>query len=217
MGDRRVGRPGGDDVEHLTLPRRQRGQRRSFAVDGDGAQHAAGDLAAEDRITGGDSADGTFDLRLFGALQQVSTGTGPQGVSDQRVLVEHGEDENRGLRVALHDPPRGLNSVHARHAQIHDDHIWPAEADLAYRLFAGSRLSDDLDALERVEQCREPTPDDWVVVGQQDPDGRRVRRLGGRHDSIMRRLRRSVWGPGPTCAGTFPGPSARDSGYCLRR
>ena len=45
------------------------------------APSTAGDLAAEDRITGGDSADGAFDLRLFGALEQVSTGTGPQGAS----------------------------------------------------------------------------------------------------------------------------------------
>ena len=97
------------------------------------------------------------------------------------------------------------------------DHIRSAEADLAYRLVAGSRLSDDLDAIERGEQGRKPAPYDRVVVGQQDPNGRRVWRLGRRHVSIMKRMRRSVWGRGPTGAGTFPGPIANDSGHSLRR
>ena len=91
------------------------------------------------------------------------------------------------------------------------------KADLAYRLVSGSRLSDDLDAVERGEKGREPAPYDRVVVGQQDPNGRRVWRLGRRHVSIMKRIRRSVWGPGPTGAGTFPGSDADDSGHGLRR
>ena len=97
------------------------------------------------------------------------------------------------------------------------DDVGPAQADLAYRLVAGSSLSNDLDAIERGQQGCQPTPYDRVIVGQQDPDGCRVWRLGGRHVSIMKRIRRSVWGPGPTRAGTFPGSIADDSGHSLRR
>jgi hypothetical protein len=62
------------------------------------------------------------------------------------------------FRVCLHDAARCLHPVHARHAKVHDNDIGPAEADLAYGLLAGSSLSHDLDAIERGEQGRKPTP-----------------------------------------------------------
>ena len=80
----------------------------------------------------------------------------------------------RALRVAGGDQLGCLDAVHARHADVHDDHVGagvPGELD---RLGSGSGLAGHVDVGCLLDQHAQARADQRLVVGQDDPDGHRA-------------------------------------------
>ena len=63
------------------------------------------------------------------------------------------DDDGRGMR--LHDPARGLQSVHLRHVDIHGDDIGLVSLNHLDRMLAVVRRSDDLDIRVRAQNVNE--------------------------------------------------------------
>jgi hypothetical protein len=84
----------GNEVQDLAFPggqlrERGRGDRWSSEVGEQG-----GDAGAEDGLAGGHGHDRPGDLLLFGAFEDIATGTGAHGREHPVVVVEHGQDQH---------------------------------------------------------------------------------------------------------------------------
>ena len=72
-----------------------------------------------------------------------------------------------GLAAIL---PGCLDAVEHRHADVHQQHVRRALLGEAHGLLAVGGLAHDLDVVLGIEQGGESGPDEFLVVGQPDPD-----------------------------------------------
>ena len=125
---------------------------------------------ADDHLPGDDGVEGGEDVVLLGALEQVAAGAGAHRGEHGLVVLEHREHEDGDVRQQRRQPAGGLDAVHRRHLDVHDDDVRPRQLRLAQRLGAGRRLRHHLDAVERRQQRRHAAADDRVVVRDEHPD-----------------------------------------------
>src|SRR5699024_2173851 len=88
---------------------------------------------------------------------------------------ERRDDEHPHPRVRLADPPGHADPVAAGHLDVHHAHVGPVLRDGALQLVAPADLGDHLDVRLERQQRGEATADERLVIGQDDPDRRRVR------------------------------------------
>ena len=81
---------------------------------------STGDARVEQRVTGGDGADGGHELFGRGGLEQVAACAGPQRRVDLGVSAEGGQHQH--LRVDG-QPFDGGDAVEVGHAQVHQDDV----------------------------------------------------------------------------------------------
>ena len=118
---------------------RHGGQRPSAQV-----QEPAGDRRGEQGLAARDHADRADQFLRRRVLDEEAAGAGAQGVDDVLVEVErrHHQDPWRALRGQCREPPGGLDPVHDRHADIHDDDVRPEPLGQPHGLRAIGGLPD---------------------------------------------------------------------------
>jgi DNA-binding NarL/FixJ family response regulator len=84
---------------------------------------AAGDARRDYGVAGRDHADRGQDVFQCHVLDQEPAGPGPQRAVDVVIVVEGGEHEHPGAGAGGGDQLGCLDAVHARHADVHDDHV----------------------------------------------------------------------------------------------
>ena len=147
------------------------------------------------RVTDGESrvsppryrAHGVREPLGRGVLGQKAAGTGLERRIDVLVQIEGRQDQHSGA-MRTDDLMRGLDSVHAGHAQIHQHDVGVLLATHPQRLQPGRRLPYDTDVGEVIEDGPEAAAYQSLIVNDQNTDRVRPpndssRRLGGRqHD-----------------------------------
>jgi hypothetical protein len=122
-----VGHAQAHQPEHLAFAVGDPGQFPGLAIGtvlaGELPDQAAGHARRDHGVAGRDHADGGQDVLQGHVLDQEPARPGPQRAVDVVVLVERGEHEHPGVRTGGGDQPGCLDAVHARHADVHDDHV----------------------------------------------------------------------------------------------
>ena len=102
-GDVGVREAAGDEPQHFELARGQLGERRGLFALGRPAcvvlDQPARDRGREERVAGGDHADGLSELVGAGVLEQEAAGAGAEGLVDVVVEVERRQDQDAGRSV----------------------------------------------------------------------------------------------------------------------
>jgi hypothetical protein len=98
-------------------------------------------------------------------------------------------------------PARGLDPVHLRHADVHQDDVGSQLVDELDRLDAVRRLADDLEVLA-AEEGSERTPEAVVVVDHEDANATGQGKGALRHVQRVRRAKSSRY---PTVVGFLRG------------
>ena len=79
------------------------------------------------------------------------------------------------MRVGFEDAAGCVYAVQIGLLDVHEDNVWPEFDGPLYDLFTRSRLAHDLHVGLRAEHGAQPFPEDGVVVGYQNADGRGFR------------------------------------------
>ncbi len=111
-------------------------------------------------VTRGHHPHGGGELLASGVLEQEAAGAGPQGLEDEVVGVEGGEDQDRARSVLagglVEEAVGGLQAVQARHSYVHQDHVGSKGTGLLDGLEAVPRLTHHLDVGLGLELARTP-------------------------------------------------------------
>jgi uncharacterized membrane protein len=62
------------------------------------------------------------------------------------------------------DPAGRLDAVEHRHPDVHQQHVWCLPLGQVHGLLAVGGLAHHLDVVLRVEQRREPGPDELLII-----------------------------------------------------
>ncbi len=95
-----------------------------------------------------------------------------QGGVDVLVLVEGGEDDDAGGRRTGGDPAGGLDAVEHGHPDVHHHDVGAQFLGEADGLGAVPGLADHLQVLGLGDDHLQGGPDEGLVVGEEDADGR---------------------------------------------
>ncbi len=90
------------------------------------------------------------------------------------VAVIGGEHDYPGVGELVENRSGRGKPVHDRHAEIHQDDVGTKFAILLECFLTVRRLTDHLQIGFGREECHETGADEWMVVGGEDPDGRRA-------------------------------------------
>ncbi len=104
----------------------------------------------------------------FGDEVDGAGGQGLEGLGGALLRVRREHDH--GERSLRQDRPHGFGAVHARHVEVHGDHVGLQRARLDDGVGAVLRLSDDLEALVALEDAPHGHAHERAVVHDQDPD-----------------------------------------------
>src|SRR6516225_6746341 len=145
------------------------------------------------RVTGGGHPHGGDQVRAGRVLQQETAGAGAQRLVDVVIQVEGGEDDDFRRGGEQGDLPGGRQSVHHRHAHVHQHHV---------RFLAGREL-DGPHAVGRLPGDHEPGgledhakagPDQLLIVYDEH-----AKRIAGHHATGSRAVTaKPPRGSGPT-------------------
>ena len=113
-------------------------------------------------LDSGDQKPGGF--RLTNATESAGTLSPAQNF---RIFIQGGNHDGN-LRTHAHDFPRGVKAVATRHDGIHDDNVGMQRARTFHGLFAVRCFSTDFPTILGLEQMAEKSPDDFVIVHQED-------------------------------------------------
>src|SRR5689334_10564284 len=173
-GDGAVGLAAADKSQHLELPRGQAGQLGGRLAGGrlaaEPLDEPAGNYRGEQGVPGDCGTDGVRQLAAAHVLEQESAGPGLHRPIDEFVAVEDGQHEDPGRRGLSHDGPGSRQAVHARHADVHQDHIGFQGPGQLNGLAAGGRVGDDLDIALKFGDRPQAVAYQGLVVSDQDPD-----------------------------------------------
>src|SRR3954453_1215776 len=170
-----------------------------------GGEQLARRAGVERRVALGRGADAAEELLGLGVLQEIAERARVERAEDALAVRERREHDDAGVGVRVDDALRGLDAVHDRHRQVHEDDVRPGVAGERDRLRAVRGRPDDLDVAGAVEQLGEPGPHDGVVLGEQHTD----------HATGTSRLTR-VPRPGSESMSSLP-PASRAMSASTRR
>jgi len=105
-------------------------------------------------------------LRHRTVLRHVASRTGSARALDVLGLGGRADHEHSSVWDRCRNPLCRLETVHVRHPQIHDDHIWPALPRELDAPGAVAGLPDDLRSGIGAEHKGEQLPKDGVVVDE---------------------------------------------------
>ena len=103
-------------------------------------------------------------------LQQVPHRTGPQRVSDPGLVGEGGEDDHATVGLVTEEFEGGGNSVHHRHREVHQHHIWPQLGSQLEGPATVLGLPHHAQIVGAVDQCGQTGPNQEMVVDEENGD-----------------------------------------------
>jgi len=115
-----------------------------------------------------DGGDEVLEGRLL-AEESCRSGLGHARLATPGKL--HGETDDLHFRELVGDSARGLDAVHARHANIHDDEVRSEFAHGPHRGLAVACFTHDAQVRVVLEQAAQALPHHPVIIDQQDPGG----------------------------------------------
>ena len=107
-----------------------------------------------------------------------SCGLDPLG--DDVVVLGRDEHDHR-RRIGPADAPGGLEAVHLRHADVHENELGRLRRDERKRFLAGGGLADGLESRRSIDDVPRNLAEDCLVVDGQHGDGSRVTLCVSRH------------------------------------
>src|SRR5450755_3087845 len=111
---------------------------------GEVMDHALGDGRAEDSLATGDSFHRPHQFVLISVLEQVPASTSTHRGKDRVVIFKHCDHQYLNMRASVQDTPCSLDAIHARHFDIHEDHVRLQSLGTSYDLVAARSLADHL-------------------------------------------------------------------------
>jgi hypothetical protein len=72
--------------------------------------------------------------------------------------------------VRARNPPGGLDTVHVRHAHVHQHHIGALCLDQIHSLHPRTRFTDDDEVRLGLDEYPQAAPQQRLIVGDQYPD-----------------------------------------------
>ena len=169
LGDLGVGEAAREQLEDLALAlgqlgeRAGRGRRARRQPPPDAVEQPARHRRGEQRVAGGDHPHGVHQLRGRHVLEDEAARPGPQRLDDVLVEPEGGQDQD----AVPGQPPRRLDPVEQRHADVHQHDVGAQRARELDRLLAVAGLADDLHLAGRLEHRAEARAHQRLVVGDQ--------------------------------------------------
>jgi hypothetical protein len=103
-------------------------------------------------------------------LEQKAAGAGLERLVNVFGQAERGQDEHTGRRLVARDAPSRFEPVYTRHADVHEDDVWPQPSRDVDRFDPVTRLCDDLDLLIDFEQLSKARPDESLIISYCDAD-----------------------------------------------
>jgi hypothetical protein len=123
------------------------------------------------RLAGRDQPDSEDQLIGWAVLQQETAGSGAQRLVDVLVVAERRQDQHaRGQIGVFQQPSAGGDSVHVRHADVHQRNVRPGSTCGLDRLQTILGLGHDLDVGFALEDHAQSRTDHCFVVRDQDSD-----------------------------------------------
>ena len=119
-------------------------------------------------MTATSGAYGVEELLRAGVLQQEAARPGVERVEQVVVAVE-GRHDHHVSEVLGDEVAGGLDAVHPRHLDVHQDDVGARRAGLLDGLEAVGRLGHDLDVVLDRQHHREPRAHHRVVVDEEHP------------------------------------------------
>jgi hypothetical protein len=171
LGDFLVGQAGRDQREHLAFAGGQVAEAthppRRPRPGGELRDQPSGDGGGQERLTGRDHPDGPDQLGRVGVLYQKAGRARAEAVEDVLVQLERGQDDHvHAVQAGLCGDPAGrLDAVQARHPDVHQQHVGLLLDGQPHRRVAVRHRTHDADVVLRVQQRREPGPDQLLVIG----------------------------------------------------
>ena len=173
-----VRQPFRNELEDLELSLRQLTQDLAGPIRGRGeprktVEQPTRDGRGDQRVAGGDDADGGDEVGRRDVLEQEPARTGAKRVHDVLIRVERREHEDaRAARLGIRacELSRRLHPVHDRHPDVHDDHVGSRPRSRGDRLAAVGGLPDDLDVLLAGQHHAEAGAHQLLVVDEQHTD-----------------------------------------------
>ena len=135
----------------------------------DGKWKVGWDAGLRARRGGAQSLDGLYEPLGWRSFDKEGGGAGGEGPGS--IIGVEGEKNHVDLGVPALDATGGLQTIHHRHAYIHDHDIGVVLVDQAYGLLAVGRLGDDLDVVAGGEQCAQPLAGAQTIVDDEYTDG----------------------------------------------
>src|SRR3990172_3983477 len=169
----RVRNPACDEPQHLDLARTERfradcstsrGLRRV-------GQQGAGQSGVDVQVAARDGADGVDQLRLGGALRDVSRRAGADRLAQQALVFVSGEDQDASIGQQFLQPPRRLDaSAGTGHADVHQHDVRAQHARQAHGLVAIGCLADDLQIGLGIQERAQARAQDAVIIRDENPN-----------------------------------------------
>ena len=127
------------------------------------------------RVTRGASsasppAHGRAEVSGGSVLEQKAARPGPQRGQHVLVEVEGRQHDHARRRVELHQPARGLDAVHAGHADVHQADVGRHTPRQPHGVLAVRRLPDDLKILLGLEDEAKSGAHEGLIVGDEHAD-----------------------------------------------
>src|SRR4030095_13443488 len=115
-----------------------------------------------------DALESPLELRDRGVLEEIAGDARAQGLSDVSLTGVHREDHDLRPRRDGGDPRGDLQSGQPRHGDVEEDDIGSVLLDELERFAAVSGLPDDGRAGKRLQERADASPNELVVVREDD-------------------------------------------------
>ena len=129
----------------------------------------ARDRRGEQRVAGGDDADGLHEPGGRRVLEEEAVRAGPERAQDDLLVVVIGDDQDVRLRACGLDPADRLDPVQDRHLDVHQHDVGAAGERELDALGAVARLARDVQVGLGLQQRLHPAADELLIVDEDDP------------------------------------------------
>jgi hypothetical protein len=125
--------------------------------------HHARDAPRHGRSAAVDFLDGFQNFGCGRAFDQITAGTGHDGIEHQVAVFIHGEHQDLHLRQQRFEFAGAFNARHLRKVDVHQHHVWRLVENLFERFFGRVIRADTLGGLAAIDQ-KSHTITDLLVI-----------------------------------------------------
>lgn len=134
----------------------------------EGSDDLSGDGAGHGRTAVDDFHNGSKDFGGRGAFEQISGGASFEGLENEVVVVEHGENDDMRFEPAGFELAEALDAADPGHAQVQKDDVWLQFRDFLKGNFAVFEEASGFEARGAGDQKADGFPNDGIVFNHRD-------------------------------------------------